>query len=322
VRRSRQRRNKSEKCHGWLLYCAAQRKARGYTHSPYYITSIPRRNDPRPSSHSQVIEPDKRSHPFSFGSITVPDLPCIKYRGVTTGTGSDLFRTTTTAQMTQPQEPPPFPPPRGGGRAAAEAEAVLPPSSDARQGERAEKAEEDDPLVDGSESYDNESDDDYDDDDGDDTSMKDEEDEDFGHRHRSSSASSRMWTSVKLVASVVLLVSAYQYKVASSSTGSSAVSSSDAPAAGGGLFGGGGAAAAAMSRRLQAVGDAVPSYVDGLFKDLAARKKLFEETPPEEVKYWFEYAGPLQVRRIEFGEGRIVCVSVRWCGWLDGRHEI
>jgi hypothetical protein len=35
--------------------------------------------------------------------------------------------------------------------------------------------------------------------------------------------------------------------------------------------------------------------MDGLFKDLAARKKLFDDTPPEEVKYWFEYAGPLQV---------------------------
>jgi hypothetical protein len=32
-----------------------------------------------------------------------------------------------------------------------------------------------------------------------------------------------------------------------------------------------------------------------LMKDLDARKKLFEETPPEEVKYWFEYTGPLQV---------------------------
>ncbi len=34
----------------------------------------------------------------------------------------------------------------------------------------------------------------------------------------------------------------------------------------------------------------------GLMEDLKARKKLMEETPPEEVKYWFEYTGPLQVR--------------------------
>ena len=68
-----------------------------------------------------------------------------------------------------------------------------------------------------------------------------------------------------------------------------------------------------MSRRLQALGDAVPSYMDGLFKDLAARKKLFDDTPPEEVKYWFEYAGPLQVRCIKkgfafvrLGRGRLV----------------
>jgi hypothetical protein len=39
-----------------------------------------------------------------------------------------------------------------------------------------------------------------------------------------------------------------------------------------------------------------PSYMKGLMEDLKARKKLMEETPPEEVKYWFEYTGPLQVR--------------------------
>ena len=42
--------------------------------------------------------------------------------------------------------------------------------------------------------------------------------------------------------------------------------------------------------------DAPPSYMKELFEDLKARKKLMEETPPEEVKYWFEYSGPLQVR--------------------------
>jgi len=39
-----------------------------------------------------------------------------------------------------------------------------------------------------------------------------------------------------------------------------------------------------------------PSYMRKLFDDLASRKKLFDETPEEEIKYWFEYAGPLQVR--------------------------
>lgn len=43
------------------------------------------------------------------------------------------------------------------------------------------------------------------------------------------------------------------------------------------------------------VGDSVPSYMDPVMKDLKERKKLFDETPPEEVKYWFEYTGPLQV---------------------------
>jgi hypothetical protein len=35
--------------------------------------------------------------------------------------------------------------------------------------------------------------------------------------------------------------------------------------------------------------------MDPLMKDLKERKKLMEETPPEEVKYWFEYTGALQV---------------------------
>ena len=38
-----------------------------------------------------------------------------------------------------------------------------------------------------------------------------------------------------------------------------------------------------------------PSYMKELMKDLEARTKLMTETPPEEVKYWFEYTGPLQV---------------------------
>ena len=55
--------------------------------------------------------------------------------------------------------------------------------------------------------------------------------------------------------------------------------------------------ASVSHRRLtqSSLGDAVPSYMDALFKELKERKKLMEETPPEEVKYWFEYTGPLQV---------------------------
>ena len=48
-------------------------------------------------------------------------------------------------------------------------------------------------------------------------------------------------------------------------------------------------------RRLTAMGDTIPSYIEPLLTDLKGRKKLFEDTPPEEIKYWFEYTGPLQV---------------------------
>lgn len=48
-------------------------------------------------------------------------------------------------------------------------------------------------------------------------------------------------------------------------------------------------------RRLQAQSGG-PSYMKALFDELKERKKLMEETPPEEVKYWFEYTGALQVR--------------------------
>ena len=48
-------------------------------------------------------------------------------------------------------------------------------------------------------------------------------------------------------------------------------------------------------RRLALVGDTMPSYMNDLFQELKERKRLMEETPPEEVKYWFEYTGPLQV---------------------------
>lgn len=60
----------------------------------------------------------------------------------------------------------------------------------------------------------------------------------------------------------------------------------------------------APRRRLSMVGDSVPSYVDSLMKDLRDRKKLFEDTPPEEVKYWFEYAGPLQKYFYRFSKSR------------------
>ena len=89
-----------------------------------------------------------------------------------------------------------------------------------------------------------------------------------------SSSSSLLTTVFKLAAASAFLYSAV-------STISSSSSSSN-------QMGGG-------RRQLSAVGDTRPSYMDPLFKDLRERKKLFEDTPPEEVKYWFEYAGALQV---------------------------
>ena len=92
----------------------------------------------------------------------------------------------------------------------------------------------------------------------------------------SSSNNSRLTTILKLMASSALLYSAistFQQQPASSST------------------------ATARRRLMNVVGDALPSYMDPLMKDLRERKKLFDDTPPEEVKYWFEYTGPLQVSK-------------------------
>jgi hypothetical protein len=56
-------------------------------------------------------------------------------------------------------------------------------------------------------------------------------------------------------------------------------------------------ASSLANRRLTQVssGSSIPSYIKPLMEDLKERKKLMLETPPEEVKYWFEYTGPLQV---------------------------
>jgi len=51
-------------------------------------------------------------------------------------------------------------------------------------------------------------------------------------------------------------------------------------------------------------GGSVPTYMKALMEDLAARKKLFDETPPEEVKYWFEYTGPLQEYEYRYSKER------------------
>lgn len=94
---------------------------------------------------------------------------------------------------------------------------------------------------------------------------------------RESPRRSKLMESMKLVASVALLVSSvatYQSTIVEQS--SSTVANAD------------------VRRRLSSLSD-LPTYMEGLKQDLDDRKKLFDETPPEEVKYWFEYTGPLQV---------------------------
>lgn len=51
----------------------------------------------------------------------------------------------------------------------------------------------------------------------------------------------------------------------------------------------------------------VPVYMKPLMEDLRQRQKLFDETPPEEIKYWFEYTGPLQVRTGNETQGVPLC---------------
>ena len=111
------------------------------------------------------------------------------------------------------------------------------------------------------------------------------------------SGPSRLFPALKLLAvSAVILqaVSTYHGATASETT------AQDVP-------GGGASSAAAPDletvedrqrrRRLQSAGDgSSPSYMAPLFDELKERRKLMEETPPEEIKYWFEYTGPLQVR--------------------------
>lgn len=61
-------------------------------------------------------------------------------------------------------------------------------------------------------------------------------------------------------------------------------------------------------RRLASIAkNHVPGYMKPIMEELRERKKLFEDTPPEEVKYWFEYAGPLQVSLAMMEEPSFCC---------------
>jgi len=112
-------------------------------------------------------------------------------------------------------------------------------------------------------------------------------------QHKNSS--SLFWTSMKFAASAALLVGAYRgYNGANSGSyyGVAAVASVGA-AATDNIAG----EEPALQRRLQAAAadGGTPSYMSKIVDDLKERNRLFDETPPEEVKYWFEYFGPLQV---------------------------
>jgi len=67
-----------------------------------------------------------------------------------------------------------------------------------------------------------------------------------------------------------------------------------------------------LSEAKTGISNAPPSYMGPLMKDLRDRKKLFEDTPPEEVKYWFEYTGPLQVGQTAAG-----CFGISRSNWFE-----
>jgi len=122
-----------------------------------------------------------------------------------------------------------------------------------------------------------------------------------------SSSSYASTTSMKVIAACVLLVgfasvatSSYSLEDSSSSSSSTTSSVTAAHTDSGERHG----------RRLEAVNSGAgieyekPSYMNDLQKELKGRKKLFDDTPPEEVKYWFEYTGELQKYFYRFSKSR------------------
>jgi hypothetical protein len=96
-------------------------------------------------------------------------------------------------------------------------------------------------------------------------------------------SSSSKWTFVKLLLSVGFCLSAYHQWNYQSESNADASTKTEMQ----------------RGRRLLQTDDIeVPSYMQSTMADLEARYALFDNTPPQEIKYWFEYAGPLQVRTI------------------------
>jgi hypothetical protein len=79
-------------------------------------------------------------------------------------------------------------------------------------------------------------------------------------------------------------------------------------------------------RRLEATNNPINAeptpYMEDLFADLQARKKLFDDTPAQEIKYWFEYSGALQVW-YSYRRKRccIVIIAKTTCSFSPTRHH-
>lgn len=122
---------------------------------------------------------------------------------------------------------------------------------------------------------------------------KDDETMTDNSNESSTTSSTLLWTATKLIAACSMIVSAYcMLRSDDNSWGNHNKYDIEAAATS--------TIHQQYHRRLTSVTSkfdksSSPSYMHELFEDLAARKKLFDDTPPEEVKYWFEYAGPLQV---------------------------
>jgi len=112
----------------------------------------------------------------------------------------------------------------------------------------------------------------------------------------STSTKSKVIESLKLIASVSFLFSSI-YTSYYSSNGN--VNGNGNDNAGNNVL----SSLSSHRRRLSSV-HTTPAYMNDLMEELKARNKLFDDTPPEEVKYWFEYTGPLQKYFYRYSKSR------------------
>mmetsp|Transcript_2471 Transcript_2471/g.3476 ORF Transcript_2471/g.3476 Transcript_2471/m.3476 type:complete len:774 (+) Transcript_2471:60-2381(+) len=118
---------------------------------------------------------------------------------------------------------------------------------------------------------------------------------DHTKENESSTLSSHFISALKIIVSSALLVSALSNYISHRNNANDHANSSARPGI-----------EAQHRRRLMTDehNTGIPTYMDDLFEDLKERKKLMEETPPEEVKYWFEYTGPLQKYYYRYSKSR------------------